>query len=264
VKAKLLLAGLSVLAFLVSLVGLLALQGRLDYEGTRGIPVLGSFFAAPPASDAATETRPSVEAQDSPDAPAVQSPAASGGDGQPAQSHAGQRAPRGALFEFPPLQSNLTPEEMTSALVSLEVRRRDLDRREAQIAREKEELSGLARDMEERRKAVRADMAMVQSASEEVDLRLKTFRGESSLLEQQEQKNYKEQADRFAVMDPQKAAELLLEMGPESEDKAAKLLSLMDAETAARVLGEMDPKRGARIVTRSLKLVREPARPPGR
>jgi flagellar motility protein MotE (MotC chaperone) len=97
-----------------------------------------------------------------------------------------------------------------------------------------------------------------------VDLRLKTFRGESSLLEQQEQKNYKEQADRFAVMDPQKAAELLLEMGPESEDKAVKLLSLMDAETAARVLGEMDPKRGARIVTRSLKLVREPARPPGR
>jgi flagellar motility protein MotE (MotC chaperone) len=162
------------------------------------------------------------------------------------------------------LQSNLTPEEMTSALVSLEVRRRDLDRREAQIAREKEELSGLARDMEERRKAVRADMAMVQSASAEVDLRLETFRGESSLLEQQEQKNYKEQADRFAVMDPQKAAELLLEMGPDSEDKAVKLLSLMDAETAARVLGEMDPKRGARIVTRSLKLVREPARPPGR
>jgi flagellar motility protein MotE (MotC chaperone) len=247
-------------------VGLLALQGRLNHAGTRGIPVLGAFFKAP-VEDPTSETRPAPEAGAGPDAPAAAAssrPAAPLAAETAPQAPGGRRAPRAGLFEFPPLPSSVTPDEMTSALVSLELRRKDLDRRELQITREKEELFALARDMEERRKAVRTDMATVQSAAEEVDMRARTFREDSSLLAQQELKNYRDQADRFALMDPKKASELLLEMGPEGEEKAVKLLSLMDAETAAKVLAEMDPKRGARIVSRSLKMIREPARPAAR
>ncbi|HLU39045.1 MAG TPA: hypothetical protein VK081_06645 [Planctomycetota bacterium] len=52
-KKVLMLACSSIVLFVATIVGLLALQGRLDYEGTRGIPVLSAFFAPPPTPEPA-------------------------------------------------------------------------------------------------------------------------------------------------------------------------------------------------------------------
>lgn len=52
-KKILILAIVGVTLFLGTVIGLLAAQGRLNHAGTRGIPVLSSFFASPPPGSAA-------------------------------------------------------------------------------------------------------------------------------------------------------------------------------------------------------------------
>src|SRR5262245_25880173 len=49
VKQKLILVVVALVLFAGSLVGLLAARGRLNYEGTRGVPVVSMFFSAPGA-----------------------------------------------------------------------------------------------------------------------------------------------------------------------------------------------------------------------
>jgi hypothetical protein len=51
-KKALTMTVVGALLFTGSAVGILAVQGRLNHEGTRGIPVLSSFFPAPPDADA--------------------------------------------------------------------------------------------------------------------------------------------------------------------------------------------------------------------
>lgn len=59
-KNILVMAGTGVGLFTATVVGLLGMQGRLNYEGTRGLPLISGFFSAPeksaeePAVDAAT------------------------------------------------------------------------------------------------------------------------------------------------------------------------------------------------------------------
>lgn len=49
-KNIIVMAGTGIGLFVATAVGMLGIQGRLNYEGTRGIPVLSNFFAAPEES----------------------------------------------------------------------------------------------------------------------------------------------------------------------------------------------------------------------
>ncbi|MCA8943643.1 MAG: hypothetical protein KDB80_13850 [Planctomycetes bacterium] len=50
-KNILIMTGVGVGLFSATVVGLLGVQGRLNYEGTRGVPLLSMFFAPSPASE---------------------------------------------------------------------------------------------------------------------------------------------------------------------------------------------------------------------
>jgi hypothetical protein len=55
VKSVLVMAGTGTALFAGTVVGLLGVQGRLNHDGTRGIPVLSMFFPAPPEEHASAD-----------------------------------------------------------------------------------------------------------------------------------------------------------------------------------------------------------------
>ena len=332
-KTKILIPVVSVVLFATSMVGLLAVQGRLNYEGTRGVPIVSMFFKKPPEKDGehkdgehkageakdggaqdgehkgaepgkdgepakagvtggdehGTNPTPTADAakdghgetpktgdaghgeparpethgdSGKPDAHGAPPPAG-GHEDKPQDGHgkAEEPSPQAgklpATFLYPPVQSRMTAEELMAAAAQIDEKRRKLDQERAQLEFEREALAVRERDVEDRRKQVRNDMALVQSKSDELEKRIKDFESQTALLKRQEQKNFKEQAEKLALMDPKRASEYLVEFGAEGEDRAVKLLASMDAESAAKILESMDPKRGARLLERGLKLVRE-------
>jgi flagellar motility protein MotE (MotC chaperone) len=252
VKRGGLVAILAALLFALSLLGLLGWQGRLNWEGTRDVPLLNDLFAPPVTADgpAGLSMAPGPTS-----GTRERRPALSGGPGPDGGPLSASRP----LFSYPQLPGGVSAEELTAAWLRLDERHRQQQAEAVASEQRAQQLALLAADLEERRQSVRAEMAATEAKSAKLEAKVQAFSERTTRLAGQEVANLQRQAESLQAMDAAAAAGVLLELIPSAEAEAVKLLSTMDADAAAAVLSAMDPKSAARLMERGLRLIREDA-----
>jgi hypothetical protein len=240
-------------------------QGRLNYEGTRHIPILNALFAAPvedrsagsatppppPARvPAAVETVPQPAAADQapvgkPGAEAVPSPA-----GMPA----GRGFRTGQLFDLARIEAaGLTVAEINAIVEQARADRRQLAAERAELRRQRLELEMRERDVEERRQLqeVVAERGRLEQAVREFNARVTEIRiDEMAALE--------EAARSIARLTPAAGAELMVEFwqGDDGPNKVVKLLAVMAADRADEILACLDTRRAREILEKRMTVIR--------
>ncbi len=251
--------------FLLTVLGLLAAQGRLDYEGTRGVPVLSWFFAEPGRPEAPTD--PDELELDEPigdgrsdaagfdpsfgDAPgAVPMLEGTGGDSGD------------GLFRHPTLDSGLTVADLEEQLLRIH-RMEDEVRRRLAIVEEREiDLGIRERDLADRERAIAQSMIEVDAARERLDRRIREFEERVKLVEKDEVAGVLAFGRSLASLDPSRAAQITLqEFASEvGRQRIVKVLTLMDSDDADRILARIPDDKVRELLIERLDVVLEPER----
>lgn len=255
------LGGLATGLFVVALLGALAVQGRLDHDGTRGIPVLEQLFAEPehdaeqPLGAADPDAGPGEELPQDPK-PAVQetTPAAQN-QGAPPDVHEVQ-----GLFEFPRLDSGMTAADLERILrVAREAEERArLERAGVEAA--EAELFARQRDLEDREASIAMQMLRVDQERARLEERIAEFERQVLLVEQDELRGLREYARTLASFEPSRAAAIVLQEWEldEGRKRIVKVLAVMDPVDADVVLAEIDVAQIREVLLERLKIVLEP------
>ncbi len=242
-------AGLTV--FGGSVIGMLALSGRLNPDGVRNVPVLNRMI---PESD--PDMAKSTIAADA-------TAASSGGvteatmKQEPKSAIQKNRIKRKSLFTLQSIAAPTTKQEIDGFYDKAKRRLAAVERERASLEKRQFELKLREQDLEQRHKTLREFMDSVERKVEELRALRTKFEADITMLRAAEVKNVQRQATQLGAMEPETAARYLTELGPDQEDLAIKLLVSMEVEQAAEILAAIDPKRGARLVSRATKLLRE-------
>ncbi|HMQ21028.1 MAG TPA: hypothetical protein PKE00_00970 [Planctomycetota bacterium] len=262
-----LIASAGIGVFAASVVGMLAVSGRLNPEGVRDVPVLNQIIKEEPApedgsvagakgeaseaaatSGAGSARDASFGAQDDPNKPKV----AQGG-----LDPRGMDAARRKMFDFESFQAPTTAEELERLQLRLSQTVKANELRSAALEKEALELEIREQDLAQRRESIQKLMDEVERRVETLRTMREQFERDVSVLTQEEARNIKRQAEQLGAMESAKAAEFLLELGDQKEDLAVKLLVSMDVEQASGILAMIDAKRGAKIIERATRVLRK-------
>lgn len=252
------LSGLGVGLFVAALFGTLALQGRLDHAGTRGIPVVSWLFEDP-AADLQVLPGP------------VQDPAATAGSAGPGEvgdpeaesaepDATGDAVPGDGLFEFPRLDSGLTAEDLERILRAARAAEEAARVERARIDAAEADLLARQRDLEDRESRIAAQMLRVDQERDRLERRIADFERKVLLVEQDELRGLREYARSLSSFDPQRAAEIVLQEW-DTEDgrkRIVKVLAVMDPADADSILARIDRERIREVLLERLKIVLEP------
>ncbi len=245
-KQWLAIAGLGVGLFAVAIVGTLAIQGRLDHDGTRGIPLLEQLFA-----DTGDPAKPA--------APTVVVPAAPAGETAPPAAGEPAAALVREPFQLPELSGALKVEDIESMLRAAEVRDRASRDRAAAVAQRERELALRQRDLEDREAAVADKMLEVDRERERLEARIAQFEKDVLMVHRDDVRALRDYAHTLAALDPERAAAVLER---EWQDEAGRkritrALALLDAEEVGAILGQVPADRTREVLLERLKVVRE-------
>jgi hypothetical protein len=231
--------------FSASVVGLLAISGRLNSEGVSSVPVLNKIVSD---DSKAKKTSPADNKGVVRDATARRP--------QDRQSRE-DRVRRKQLFTLESFAPPTTVEEIRHFHAAAKKERELLSLERAALKKREFELILREKDLQERQRSVQTLMDKVTRAIDELESRRSRFEGDITTLKAAEAKNLKRQASQLAAMEPAKAADYLLELGPDKEPLAVKLLVVMDVEAASAILGTMDTKRGARLIEQATRVLQK-------
>lgn len=253
--------------FLMTVLGLLAAQGRLDYEGTRGVPVLSWFFAAPDKTEGpveedflelgegtaggefeAVDTGTDLELDLDPgSAPMLEGVAPAEGEG---------------LFRYPRLDSGQSAADMEEQMLRIH-RMEDEARRRLAIVEEREiDLGIRERDLADRERAIAQSMMEVDAAKERLDRRIAEFEQRVTLVEKDEVAGVLTFGRSLASFDPSRAAQIVMQEF-ESEvgrQRIVKVMTLMDSDDADRILSRVPDDKVRELLIERLDVVLEPER----
>ncbi|MBK8977800.1 MAG: hypothetical protein IPM29_17975 [Planctomycetes bacterium] len=244
-KSWLPITAAGLLLFVATILVLLAAQGRLDYEGTRGIPVLSWFYSDPYATSVGTEPDRPLPADAGPQLPrapsavtAAMPPAAP--LAEPAAAGPGTEPGAGAadLFRYPPLDSGVTPQEIDELLRSARRLDNEVHQRLAQVEAREQDLAAREQDLADRENAIAVQMTRVDAAREALDERIRLFESKVKLVERDQIAGLVAYGSTLASFDPQRAAALVVqEWGDDvGRDRITKVLTLMDPVDADAIL----------------------------
>lgn len=272
-KNAMVMCGIGVALACVTTGGLLGVQGRLNHEGTKEIPVLRWMFPAPPNADGRSVPRrsqPTAKTSPVPTTPKTRRPGAS----RPVDALSEANAPPdlpgvppargfeiGQLFDLAPLEATGLTVHDVNALVA----RAQSDR--AAVASERAELERARRELELREKDVAERYAKLQTMLDDiVDRRrsfetdVKTFNERVTVLYAAERQALLATASSIARLKPAAGAELIREFyaGDNGPQKVVKILAVMVPERADEILGSLDPKLAREILECRMSLIEEP------
>ena len=227
-----------------SVVGLLAFSGRLNPAGVRNVPLLNRFLQDDGTDGATTNVREATS----------QKPRDQGQGESPTRSS--DRVKATSLFTLESFAPPTTREEIQDLYARTKKGYAELELEAAAQRKRELELTLRESDLEQRRRGIDALMERVTRAMADLEAERLRFASDVTIIKQAEDGNIKRQAAALAAMDPSKASEFLLALGPDKEPLAVKLLVSMETEGAAAILAAMDTQRGARLIDRATRLIK--------
>jgi hypothetical protein len=253
VKEWLALAGLGTGLFTVALVGTLAVQGRLDEAGTRGIPWIGGLFAAAGPEDPA----PAPEGDADGFASEPGAPAAAAAEPPPEETG----ADGGGLFRFPQLDSGFTAEDLERVLRAAREVEAEAARERARLEVQEADLLARERDLEDRVSSIAEQMLRVDQERERLERRIAEFEQKVLLVERDELRGLREYGRTLASFEPVRAAGLVLEewASDEGRKRIVKVLAVMDPDEADAILAAIDAGQVREVLLQRLRIVHEPS-----
>ena len=242
-------AGLAV--FSGSVVGILALQGRLDGAG---LGTDSESSSSEPRSDvnaaeASFQTKEEEQAALEKKVQRAREERAASGEFSAEGGGGG-----GKLFELP-FEPQMSVEEINRIANSVGTKQSDVDNERAALRQRRYEQQLREEDLRVRAKSVEKLMEDVKKAQAKLEGRILQFEEEITKLKAAEKRNIKKQAENLQAQDPQVAADTLLKYVPEREDLAVKLLVSMESESAAKVLEQMDRAQAAHLIERATRVI---------
>jgi DNA-directed RNA polymerase subunit F len=249
----------------VTVGGLLGAQGRLNYEGTKNIPLLNALFTppAPPAPRADPEEKPHSVAR-SRVAHVAPTPVRNGdlesGDGA---SGAGMPTANGfapgGLIDLPKLSASGMTIDEVNAIVE-QVRNTKIE-----LAKERAEMQQLRRDLEVRERDVTTRQAHVTGLMRQVldgratlERAIKDFNERVVELPAEQEAAYAGIARTIAKLVPEAGAELIVDFWqtPGGQAKVVKILAVMPEDRADEILACLDTKRVREILEKRMTVKR--------
>lgn len=254
-------AGLTV--FGGSVVGLLAIQGRLQSGDVNDVPILNQIVEEPAAPGTAgdvgtanaslqmpaqepggTVTRGGEEPERAPGSRAV-----------PIAARTGEMTNPEKLFTLQGFEAPTDRDELARFYDETKRMRERLEREYAVMEQRRFEMQLREQDLEERRRSVDSLMAKVETGIQDIDAKKQQFEQDVTVFKESEKKRIKSEAGKLDLMQPQAASDYLLQLCPEKEELAVKLFVSMDPEAASKVLELMDRVRGARLIEKATRVI---------
>ena len=263
----LIMVGTAVALFAATVIGMLGLLGRLNHEGTAGIPLISALFPPEEIGEPPQTSPPAADPQAS---PPVEDPA----DDAHREEHTpvtpstipanallerGSYRP-GALFAFPALDSGLTADEVNSYLGKAKEMLADAERKLTALDEREAELTARQRDIEDRENAISEKMIQVNLVREALDKRILEFEKDVTLVRQSDTKGIKDYARTLASFSPNKASAYVLEewKTEAGRRRIIRVMALMQADAADAIIAEMDNARIKEVLVERLKVIVEP------
>ena len=254
--------------------GLLWMQGRLDYEGTRDVPVFDWLFSAPEDTAGPERADASVTPPAAPIGETAGGAVVGGGPERPDTVRTpGSTASRAsdlpgiAFDDAPPVSpvidfAELMPgdvqkfeqmfREAERRLDEVEARERALDRREREL-RIREE------DLLERDRAVTMAILGLDAERERLDARLRQFREDVRLVRSTELQKVQDLAAFLLEIGPESSADFIEHewKDPEGQDRVVTAVAQMSQADAARTLRALSSERRHEIRVRCVDVATE-------
>ena len=224
-KKMLLLPGIGIVVFGVSVVGMLFMKGS----------------KTPPASQVPQTASQDEEKNDNP-------------DGNYSGTATTKLAKMPSVYKqnattiFKPLSSN----EIAKMLKEIEDEKHKYEKRNELLYLKEKTLESLRADMEAERKELDTLKQELNKILDSVTTQKAALKKETIQLDEAESKNIKKLASVYGGMKPEKAAMIIKEM---DEDTAVKLLTMMDGKFSGRILESFEPNLAVKL-SEKLKLLR--------
>jgi hypothetical protein len=284
--------------FVLTVLALLGVQGRLTYEGTKQIPLLHSCFPEPEAPAPRRLPRPpsgegtagGTVAQD----PAVSTPAQAGQvDGAAGRETkvegalpvegvaalAGTDWPYGEidggdpLFAFDRLPPGMTVEEIDAVIAHARQAEAELVAARAEVEERDRGLRARERDLEARQEQLTRLIEQVEEERAKVEARIAAFHSSVIALRPDEAAAYRATANTVASLDPEIARNLIEDYwrSADGQERVVKILSVMEPRRADAILGLLDTRVMREVLERRMAVVQArvherktaPGAPPG-
>ena len=278
--------------------GLLWAQGRLNYEGTRSIPILNTLFSSDeqaseepitgkaPEQSAPRETgrsktaghkvsgvttASSQQGASSPPRGTSQKSASPKTTGKPAKPSplTGMPGARGfeagELFDLEKLEATgLTVDDVNAIVEQARKERQRVAAERVELRRVRQELELRERDVADRYARVSELMAEVVAERKRVEQAIHAFNKRVTELHVDEIAALEATAGTIAKLEPSAGAELIVEfwLGENGPSKVVKILAVMDKDRADEILACLDTKRAREILERRMTVIRTGAARP--
>ncbi len=293
--------------FTATIVGVLAATGRLNHEGTQGIPVLAGFFHAPEevsetegtAADEGETAHPpeSMLSREGPlevnSDPLLVKPLsqALGHEPEPETGQESLRQPQddemnqhpregeteedtehrwvmerllgqgrdrtGGLFGF--VESKITADQINETWRKANKALEDAERRATVLDELESLLSVREQDLHDREAALAAKMKEIEGQQRKLDARITQFHQDVNLIRDDEVETLKSVGGYLASLELEMASLLIQDWWKteEGQDRAVKVLSVMDKDAAAAIIGALPIQQVRGFLDQRLRLSRE-------
>lgn len=149
---------------------------------------------------------------------------------------------------FRPLSSN----ELARMLKEVETEKQKYEKKNELLALREKTLEAMRADMDMERKELEALRLELNKSLDSVTTQKVALKKETIQIDEAESKNIKKLASVYGGMKPEKAAMIIKEM---DEETAVKLLTMMDGKNSGRILETFDPELAVKL-SEKLKLLR--------
>ncbi|MGE0144689.1 MAG: hypothetical protein AB7I19_14620 [Planctomycetota bacterium] len=238
------IAGLGTGLFVSAMVGTLAVQGRLNSDGLRSLPVISWFAGAQlqAQDDQLPPPEPSVGKQPDRPTPKSREPEETG------------------LFGFPKLDSGMTVSDLERILQQAYAVQAAAEQERALVAADKSTLEVRQRDIEDRETAIAQRMLEVERERERLDRRIAEFERQVLLVERDEVRALRDYGRSLAAFEPARAARIVEEewQSETGKKRIVRVLALMGPTEADAILAAMPDARLRDVLLERMKVVLEP------
>ena len=243
------MAGLGVGLFVAALGGTLAVQGRLNGDGLRSVPVLSWFTGDGEADGDAARSDRTTEAV----------PTSARRAGAQPQGATPGSAELPGLFEFPKLDSGMTVDDLERVFQQATAARTEAEQERALVATEVQALETRQRDIEDRESAIAQKMLDVDRERERLERRIEEFERQVLLVERDEIRALRDYGRSLAAFAPERAAAIVKQEWETDvgRKRIARVLALMEAGDADSIVAALPDERLREVLLERMKVVVE-------
>ncbi len=164
----------------------------------------------------------------------------------------------GDLFEMPRIKAGMSVEEINSVVSRAQSMMKDVERKQAVLEEQRLNLEVRERDIADRQGRVDKLINQVQEERTKVEQAIEEFNKRVLYLRPQEESGLKEIARTVASLTSDAAKELIMNYWrtPEGQNKAIKILAVMDKEKVDLIIAEMETQTMREILEKRMTIVR--------